>query len=81
MEAIPTGGVHFPVGVEDRRRRSVAKASKGFDAGEGRRRRWLPELPRKPKGSEVREARPTAKRSGAGRACRAAKQDQGQSEA
>ena len=68
-------------GGEDRRRRSVAKAPKGFVARGGRRRRWLPELPRKPKGSEARGARPTAKQSGAGRACGAAEQDQGQSEA
>ncbi len=42
---------------EDRRRRSAAKAPKGFEAREGRHRRWLPELLRKPKGSEACEAR------------------------
>ncbi len=56
-------------------RRSAAKAPKGFEAREGRRRRWLPEPPRKPKGSEAREARPTAKRSVAGRACGATEAD------
>ena len=84
-----TGGAgHWPMetrvylsGGEDRQRRSVAEAPKGFVARGGRRRRWLPEMPRKPKGSEAREARPTAKQSGAGRACGAARQDQGQSEA
>ncbi len=67
--AFPDG--QHPSRREDRRRLSVAKAPKGFVAREGRRHRWLPELPRKPKGSEACEARPTAKRSGAGRACEA----------
>ena len=68
-DIIQTIEADFPSRREDRRRRSAAKAPKGFVAREGRRRRWLPEPPRKPEGSEAREARPTAKRSGAGRAC------------
>ncbi len=48
---------------EDRRRRSVAKVPKGFAARGGRRRRWLPEPPRKPEGSEARGARPRPERS------------------
>ena len=35
----------------------------GSEAREGRRRRWLPEPPRKPEGSEVRGARPRPERS------------------
>ncbi len=62
-------GGHWKRGFHEPAATERSEGPKGFETCEGRRRRWLPELPRKPKGSEACEARPRPERSGGLPAC------------
>ncbi len=62
-------GGHWKRGFHEPAATDRSEGPKGFETCEWRRRRWLPELPRKPKGSEACEARPRPERSGGLPAC------------